>query len=107
VLINPHLECHGRDDDLFFENIYQDGINYGINGDLEDEERRINRGIARGLITPREAARLQDMLWEIYDLEDEATADGFLSEEEEADLYWAERDLNRAIRWETRDFEVW
>jgi hypothetical protein len=47
------------------------------------------------------------MLWEIYALEDECTADGFLTEAEEADLYWAERDLNRAIRAETRDFEVW
>ena len=107
VVIDTHIECHGRDDDHFFENIYQDGGSYGINGDLSDEERRINRGIERGLITPSEARRLHTMLWEIYTLEDQCTADGFLTEEEEAELYWAERDLNRAIRWETRDFETW
>ena len=107
VVIDPYIECHGRDDDHFFDTIYHDGGSYGINGDLTDEERRINRGIERGLITPSEARRLRDMLWEIYALEDQSTADGFLTEEEEADLYWAERDLNRAIRWETQDFEVW
>lgn len=107
VVIDTHIECHGRDDDHYFDTIYHDGGRYGINGDLADEERRINRGIERGLITPREARRLQTMLWEIYALEDQCTADGFLTEEEEADLYWAERDLNRAIRWETRDFETW
>ena len=107
VVIDPYIECHGRDDDHFFDTIYHDGSSYGINGDLTDEERRINRGIERGLITPSEARRLRDMLWEIYALEDQSTADGFLTEEEEADLYWAERDLNRAIRWETQDFEVW
>jgi hypothetical protein len=47
------------------------------------------------------------MLWAIYALEDECTADGFLTEYEEEELYWAERDLNRAIRWEMRDFDVW
>ena len=105
-MINAH-DCHGVDDDHFFENIYQNGGDYGINGDLSDEERRIQRGIERGLITPRESRKLYNMLWEIYALEDECTADGFLTEEEEASLYWAERDLNRAIRWETRDFETW
>jgi hypothetical protein len=107
VIVDTHIECHGRNDDHFFDTIYHDGGNYGINGDLTDEERRINHGINRGLITPSEARRLQNMLWEIYALEDHCTADGFLTEEEEADLYWAERDLNRAIRWETQDFEVW
>ena len=107
VVIDTHVVCHGRDDDHFFDTIYHDGGRYGINGDLTDEEYRINDGIAHGLITPNEARRLQNMLWEIYALEDHTTADGFLTEEEEADLYWAERDLNRAIRWETQDFEVW
>jgi hypothetical protein len=107
VVIDPFTVCSGRNPDLCFDTIYHEGGRYGINGDLKDEERRINRGIRRGLITPREERRLQRMLWEIYALEDKCTADGFLTEAEEADLYWAERDLNRAIRAETRDFDVW
>jgi hypothetical protein len=99
--------CFGSDIELCFDTLYHDGFSYGINGDLSDEERRIERGIRRGLITPSEARRLHNMLWEIYALEDDCTADGFLTEQEEAELYWAERDLNRAIRHETRDFEVW
>jgi hypothetical protein len=59
------------------------------------------------LITPREADRLFDLLFDAYDLETECIADGYLTREEEAELYWSERELNRAIRWEMRDFEVW
>jgi hypothetical protein len=94
-------------DDRFFDDLYHNGMSYGVNGDLSDEVRRIERGVRRGLITPREERRLRNMLLEIYMLEDECTADGYITEEEEADLYWAERDLNRAIRWETRDFDTW
>lgn len=78
-----------------------------MNGDLRDEERRINRGIRRGLITPTEAQHLQAMLFDAYDLETDCVNDGYLTLEEEADLYWAERDLNRSIRWEMRDFDTW
>ena len=94
-------------DEAFFDRMYHDGVRYGVNGDLSDEETNITKGIRKGLITPEEAQRLHSMLWEAYDLEDECIADGFLTEEEEADLYWVERDLNREIRWEMRDFDTW
>ena len=94
-------------DDAFFDRVYHDGARYGINNDFRDEERRIQRGISKGLITPVEAQHLNELLWNAYDLEDACIADGFITQEEEADLYWAERDLNRAIRWEMRDFETW
>ena len=94
-------------DDAFFDRVYHDGARYGINNDFRDEERRIQRGIRKGLITPVEAQHLNELLWDAYDLEDACIADGFLTQEEEADLYWAERDLNRAIRWEMRDFDTW
>ena len=71
------------------------------------EEHRINRGISKGLITPTEADYLIDLLIDAYDLETECVADGYLTPEEEGDLYWSERALNRAIRWEMRDFDVW
>ncbi len=93
--------------DRFFDHLYHDGERYGVNGDLRDEERRINRGIRRGLITPTEAQHLQAMLFDAYDLETDCVNDGYLTLEEEADLYWAERDLNRSIRWEMRDFDTW
>ena len=99
---HPHYN-----DDLFFDHMYHDGNRYGINGDFRDEERRINRGIRMGLITPREADRLTDLLLDAYDLETDCIEDGYITESEEAELYWAERNLNRAIRWEMRDFEVW
>ena len=113
VLSRPDLTVHvrpvfrGTNDDHFFDELYHDGSHYGINGNLTDELHRIDQGVRRGLITPREERRLRDMLLDIYALEDECTLDGYLSEDEEADLYWAERDLNRAIRWETRDFDTW
>ena len=87
--------------------MYHDGARYGINNDFRDEEHKIQRGIRKGLITPNEAQHLNKLLWDAYDLEDACIADGYLSQEEEADLYWAERDLNRAIRWEMRDFDTW
>jgi hypothetical protein len=104
-IVITHRPQHN--DELFFDQLYQDGTQFGVNGDLSDEETRIHRGIRKGLITSQEAKRLYELLWEAYDLEEECIADGFLTEEEEADLYWAERDLNRAIRWEMRDFERW
>ena len=94
-------------DDAFFDRVYHDGARYGINNDFRDEEHKIQRGIRKGLITPNEAQHLNKLLWDAYDLEDACIADGYLSQEEEADLYWAERDLNRAIRWEMRDFDTW
>jgi hypothetical protein len=47
------------------------------------------------------------MLWDARALERDALYDGRLTYEEEADLYWAERELNREIRWELNDFEQW
>ena len=93
--------------DQFFDHLYHDGQRYGVNGDLRDEEHRINHGIRKGLLTPTEADNLIDLLIDAYDLETECVADGYLTPEEEGDLYWAERALNRAIRWEMRDFDVW
>jgi flagellar biosynthesis GTPase FlhF len=106
-VVVDHRHPPRSNDDAFFDRIYHDGARYGINNDFRDEERRIQRGIRRGLITPSEAHHLNALLMDAYDLEDACIADGYLSEEEEADLYWAERDLNRAIRWEMRDFDTW
>ena len=106
-VVVDHRHLPGSNDDAFFDRIYHDGARYGINNDFRDEERRIQRGMRKGLITPREARHLNALLMDAYDLEDACIADGYLSEEEEADLYWAERDLNRAIRWEMRDFDTW
>ena len=78
-----------------------------MNGDFSDEEDRILRGETRGALTPEETDRLLALLWAAFDLEDEALIDDYLTSEEEADLYWIERDLNREIRWEMNDFEVW
>ena len=106
VIVTERDRPHNNNDQ-FFDHIYHDGSRYGVNGDLRDEERKINRGIRRGLITPTEADRLIDLLIDAYDLESEYISDGFLTQEEEADLYWAERSLNREIRWEMRDFDIW
>jgi hypothetical protein len=105
-IVNQHPRPH-HNDDLFFDAIYHDGERYGINGDFRDEDQSIERGIQKGLITPAEASRLHRLLWDAYYLEDRCIADGYLTEEEEADLYWAERELNRSIRWEMKDFETW
>jgi len=78
-----------------------------VNNDLNDEERKIERGLRDGRLTPREARRLKRMLWDARALERDALYDGRLTYEEEADLYWAERELNREIRWELNDFEQW
>ena len=105
-IVNHHPRPR-HNDDRFFDELYHDGERYGINGDFRDEDQRIERGIQKGLITPIEASRLYRLLWDAYYLEDHCIADGYLTEEEEADLYWAERELNRSIRWEMRDFDTW
>ena len=105
-IVNHHPRPH-HNDDIFFDALYHDGERYGINGDFRDEDQSIERGIQKGLITPAEASRLHRLLWDAYYLEDRCIADGYITEEEEADLYWAERELNRSIRWEMRDFDTW
>ena len=78
-----------------------------MNGDFADEERMIERGRNNGSISAREAQRLYSQLWEARALEREALYDGLLTSDEEADLYWAERDLNRDVRKESRDYDRW
>jgi hypothetical protein len=58
-------------------------------------------------LTPIEVKKLRRQLWEALALEYEVFADDYLTEQEEADLYWAERDLNRSIRREMNDYQVW
>ena len=101
-----HISC-GHRSQLIFDELYSEPARYGVNGDFSDEEDRILRGEARGALIPEETDRLLALLWEAFDLEDEAVSDDYLSADEEADLYWIERDLNREIRWEMNDFEVW
>ena len=67
------------------------------------QERRIERGIARGEITPREAARLRRENWHIEQMQRRAWADGYLSRRERRDIEAAQDHLGWAIRRESHD----
>lgn len=111
--LRPHYHGHhhtrhcGHDRAHIFTELYHDPVYFGVNNDFSDEEHRIDLGVRDGRLTPREARRLKSMLWDARALEHDALYDGLLTSEEEADLYWAERELNREIRWELNDFERW
>ena len=105
--LHHHTRHCGHERSRIFQELYTDPVYFGVNNDFSDEERRIDRGALDGRLTPREVRRLKGMLWEARALERDALYDGLLTSEEEADLYWAERELNREIRGELDDFEQW
>ena len=67
------------------------------------QERRIQEGLARGEITPREAARLRQENWHIEQMQRRAIADGYVSPRERRRIEAAQDHLGRAIRRESRD----
>jgi hypothetical protein len=92
---------------VIFDELYGEASAFGVNNDFSDEELHIEHGRRTGQLSRREARRLRRQLREARELEWAALYDGLLTSEEEADLYWAERDLNQAIRREMRDFDRW
>jgi hypothetical protein len=92
---------------VIFDELYGEARAFGVNNDLRDEELHIEHGRRTGQLSRREARRLRRQLSEARELEWAALYDGLLTAEEEADLYWAERELNQAIRSEMRDFDRW
>lgn len=67
----------------------------GIQERIEEQQRRIDQGIASGELTPEEAARLQENLNRIKAEEAALKADGRLTARERARLH-RELDINSA-----------
>ena len=67
------------------------------------QERRIERGIARGDLTRHEANRLRHRNWEIEQMQRQAWRDGWLSPGERRSIEAAQDRLSRQIRRERHD----
>lgn len=78
----------------------------GVDQRQENQERRIDQGVASGTLTPREAARLDRGENRIDRMENRALADGSVTRQERARLHHAQNVESRAIHREKRDRQV-
>jgi hypothetical protein len=72
----------------------------------ENQQKRIDQGVASGQLTPREAARMERQQGRVAGSEAQAKADGVVTKKERARLAHQQNKTSRHIRHQKHDRQV-